>query len=148
MTYAIERINESFYPLFEDMVFWRENGCERAPSASAVLEDVQKELCNPNLYLYAARVDNRYVGWISLLYLPKVGKWKGHGHVYVDELWVAPPFRRMGLAKALLAKADELKDALQATGIRLYVNVLNDGAHALYASCGFQEDGQAWFMEK
>ena len=109
---------------------------------------IKKELANPNLYVYAAKVDNRYVGWISLVYMPKIGKWKGHGHVYVDELWVAPPFRGLGLSKALMQKADELKEKLEATGIRLYVNVNNPTAKKLYESCGYQEDGQAHFMEK
>lgn len=54
-------------------------------------------------------VDKRYVGWISLIYMPKAGKWNGHGHIYVDELWIEPSFRGQGLAKALMRKADELK---------------------------------------
>ena len=80
--------------------------------------------------------------------MPKIGKWKGHGHVYVDELWVAPTFREQGLARALMEKADDLKAELEATGIRLYVNVNNLAAKKLYESCGYHEVGQAYFMEK
>ena len=36
----------------------------------------------------------------------------------------------------------------KAHGVRLYVNVLNGGAKALYEKCGFCEDGQAFFMGK
>ena len=32
--------------------------------------------------------------------------------------------------------------------IRLYVNVNNPAAHSLYEHCGYQQDGQACFMEK
>ena len=96
-------------PLFEDMVFWRENGFERKPLHRLVAEQIKKELANPNLYIYAVMVDKRYVGWISLIYMPKAGKWNGHGHIYVDELWIEPSFRGQGLAKALMRKADELK---------------------------------------
>ena len=83
-----------------------------------------------------------------MVYIPKVGRWKGNGHVYVDELWVEPSFREQGVAKALMKKADELKTELDATGIRLYVNVNNPIAQRLYGSCGYREDGQAYFMEK
>lgn len=148
MNYTIEKIDENNHSLFDDMVFWRENGYEREPSQKPVSEQIKKELLNPDLYVYAVKVDGRYVGWISCVYIAKVGKWKGHGHIYVDELWVEPSFRGNGFAKALLKKADELKDKLEATGIRLYVNVNNPVAQKLYETCGYVEDGRAIFMEK
>ncbi len=148
MNFEIDRINESNYNLFEDMVFWRENGFEREPMQILITDQIKKELDNPNLYVYAAMSDNRYVAWISLIYLPKIGRWKGYGHIYVDELWVEPNFRGQGFAKALMLKADELCKKLEATGIRLYVNVENPIAKRLYESCGYLEDGQAYFMEK
>ena len=43
-TWAIERITEDNYTLFEDMIYWRQNGMERAPSREPVSEQVQKEL--------------------------------------------------------------------------------------------------------
>ena len=148
MNYTIEKIDASNHSLFDDMVFWRENGFEREPSQEPVSEQIKKELLNPDLYVYAVKVDGRYVGWISCVYIAKVGKWKGHGHIYVDELWVEPSFRGNGFAKALLKKADELKDKFEATGIRLYVNVNNPVAKNLYEACGYVEDGRAIFMEK
>lgn len=148
MNYMIQKINENNYSLFDDMIFWRENGFERSPLQTPISEQIKKELANPNLYIYAVMAGGRYVGWISLIYMPKVGKWKGQGHIYVDELWVEPNFRGRGLAKALMQKADELKNQLNATGIRLYVNVNNPAAQKLYESCGYGEDGQAYFMEK
>ena len=148
MDYTIEKIDASNHSLFDDMVFWRENGFEREPSQEPVSEQIKKELLNPDLFVYAVKVDGRYVGWISCVYIAKVGKWKGYGHVYVDELWVEPSYRGNGFAKALLKKADELKDKFEATGIRLYVNVNNPVAQNLYETCGYVADGQAIFMEK
>jgi ribosomal protein S18 acetylase RimI-like enzyme len=148
MNYTIEKIDENNHSLFDDMVFWRENGFEREPSQESVSEQIKKELLNPDLFVYAVKVDGRYVGWISCVYIAKVGKWKGHGHIYVDELWVEPSFRGNGFAKALLKKADELKDKFNAPGIRLYVNVNNPVAQNLYETCGYVEDGRAIFMEK
>ena len=149
MAYSIERITPNNYYAFDDMVYWRENGAERLPCVQPLAERMRKELANPNLYVYAVKVENRFVGWISLVYIPKIGsRWNCHGHVYVDELWVQPNYRGRGYAKALMQKADELKDALEASGIRLYVNVNNPAAQNLYENCGYQEDGQACFMEK
>ena len=149
MNFQIDRIDISNYARFDDMVFRRENGYERESSQTPVSEQMKQQLTNPNLRVYAVEVENRYVGWISLVYIPKIGsRWKGHGHVYVDELWVEPGFRGRGLAKALMAKADDLKAEWNATGIRLYVNVNNPTAQKLYERCGYRDDGQAYFMEK
>ncbi|MCR5767676.1 MAG: GNAT family N-acetyltransferase [Lachnospiraceae bacterium] len=148
MNNSIVKIDADNYPLFDDMIFWRENGYERTPSGQPVSEQIKRELANPDLYIYAAMADNRFVGWISLVYIPKIGKWNGHGHIYVDELWVAPDFRGKGIGRALMAKADALKDELEATGSRLYVNVDNKSAKALYEKCGFREEGHTLFMEK
>ena len=105
--YQIVPVSEDNYPLFDDMLFWREHGYERPAGQGTVTETVRKELENSNLRLFAAASDGRYVGWISLVYIPKVSKWRGHGHVYVDELWVAPQYRRQGVAAALMEQADE-----------------------------------------
>ncbi len=47
-----------------------------------------------------------------------------------------------------MKKADDLKIELEATGIRLYVNVNNPTAKKLDEHCCYLEDGQAYFMEK
>ena len=140
---TIERITSENYQDFCDMLYWRAMGKEE----KAPLEDVPDELNDRNLYVYAAREESRFVGWISLTYLPKVSRVK-KGYVYVDELWVAEKYRNRGIAKALMAKADEMKTKLDATGIRLYVNENNPIAHNLYTACGFSGEDKAYFMEK
>ena len=90
MEHIIERIDATNYCRFDDMVFRRENGYDRISSDSQVSEKIKIELANQNLYVYAIEVEDRYVGWISLIYIPKVGKWNGNGYVYVDELWIDP----------------------------------------------------------
>lgn len=103
---------------------------------------------NCNLHIYALDVKNKFVGWISLVYIPKVRKFNGHGHIYIDELWIEPSYRNNGLAKALMRKADEIAEELCATGIRLYVSEDNSNAWNLYKRCGYKESGKAFFMEK
>ena len=148
MEFAIEKVTAENYPLFEDLVFWRQTGQERTPVMEPVSAQIQHELGNPNLHLYAAKAQGRYVGWIALVYIPKVGKWGGRGHLYVDELWVAPELRRKGIGTGLLAVADRMKSDLGAVGSRLHVNSENPAARRLDEKCGFAESGQATFMEK
>jgi ribosomal protein S18 acetylase RimI-like enzyme len=58
---------------------------------------------------------------------------------YVDALAVAAPWRRRGIARALLD--DATRDARRAglSGLALDTGLQNDGARALYEACGFRE---------
>lgn len=148
MNYSILRIDAENYSLFSDMIHWRMTGEQRKPTFITPSNEIQSELLNPNLFLYGIKADDILVGWISLIYLPKVGKFNGHGHIYVDELWIEPSYRGNGFAKVLMKKADELAKDLEASGIRLYVNTENPTARNLYQKCGYIDSGTAYFMEK
>lgn len=148
MNYKVVRIDAENYSLFDDMIYWRMNGSERLPLKEAISQSILNELSNPNLFIYAVEVENRYVGWIALGYMPKVGKYNGFGHVYIDELWIHPSYRRNGFAYELIKKADVLKKEKCAAGIRLYVNSDNISAKNLYKKCGFSILSSACFMEK
>ena len=69
MNYTIEKIDVNNYSMFDDMVFWREHANEREPSQTEVSEQMKNELSNPDLYVYAVKVDGRYVGWVSCVYI-------------------------------------------------------------------------------
>ena len=148
MTYKVIKINAENYSLFDDMIYWRINGIERIPMKEAISQSILNELSNPNLFIYAVEVENRYVGWISLIYMPKVGKYNGFGHVYIDELWIQPSYRRNGLAYELMKKADTLRKEKSAAGIRLHVNSDNISAKKLYEKYGFSISSSTYFMEK
>lgn len=148
MNYKIVKIDEENYSLFDDMLHWRVNGNERVPLKEVIPQSVKDELRDPNLSIYAVEVESRYVGWISLIYMPKVSKYKGHGHVYVDELWIEPSYRKNGYAYELMKLAEAMKQEKCATGIRLYVNIDNEGAKRLYEKCSYNVSGTAYFMEK
>lgn len=143
------KITEKNYEAFDAMVYWRIHGKELNKKEAYVLDiAVQETLKNPNLHVYAIEENEKMVGWISLIYLPKVGKFLGKGHVYVDELWVHPSCRGKGYGRILMSKADELKETYDASGIRLYVSTTNDSAIQLYKNCDFQLSGEAYFMTK
>lgn len=148
MKHSIVKVGSENYSMFDDMVYWRMNGKERIPSKEVVVQSILKELDNPNLFIYAVETVGKFVGWISLIYMPKVGKYNGHGHVYIDELWIEPNYRRNGYAKELMMQADALVEEKDASGIRLYVNIENQNAYELYQRCGFIHSCSAYLMEK
>lgn len=151
--YKIIKIDSQNYNMFDDMIFWRMNrrertNVEKAEAFNNNFDSSYLALSNPNLFVYAALETGRLVGWISIVYMPKVGKLNGLGHLYIDELWVAPLYRVQGIANKLMEKADELLNTTASAGIRLYVNTDNSNAKGLYEKCGFSESGIAYFMEK
>jgi len=145
---SIIRVNEDNYFLFSDMIYWRMTGEQREATKCVVNDEIKSELQNSNLYVYAIQTDNKFVGWISIIYLPKIGKFNGHGHIYIDELWIEPSSRGCGFAKELMKKAEEIAEIKSASGIRLYVNAENLAAQNLYKRCGYDNVGTAYFMEK
>ena len=151
MQYKLVEVNKENYHLFDDMIYWRINGKERTDNEKKENTDNQiapTELYNTNFHVFAIEINNKFVAWISIIYLPKVGKANCNGFIYVDELWVEESHRRLGLAKELMKKADELCIRLNTVGIRLGVNVNNPSALNLYEDCGYISTGQAYTMEK
>ena len=107
-----------------------------------------KELEHPDFYVYGALCDGRFVGWITMIYTPKIGRarWK-KGVIYVEELWTAPEFRRKGVAKALIKKAFDCQKETGAIEVRLYMGDDNMIAQELYKKCGMQVMSKGIFMK-
>lgn len=149
---SIERIDCTNYAEFRALTFARANG--REPSGAelaAVASDAGhlKTLGDPNLYLFAARLRGRLAGYVSAVYVPKVGSGRWPGHFFVDELWTRPECRRLGIAAALMARAEAEARAFGAVGLRLYAGGDNAAALALYDKCGYvSRGGDAVFLEK
>ena len=62
--------------------------------------------------------------------------------LYIDALGTAPAFRRRGVARALLADAEDRARRLGLGRVSLETEVDNEAARALYERCGF-EPGEA-----
>lgn len=151
MQFNLLKVNKDNYHLFDDMVYWRIRGKERTineKEENRKNQIVPDELSNTNFYVFAIERNNKFVAWISLIYLPKVGKTDYNGYIFVDELWVEESHRRLGFAKLLMEKADELCLTMNTVGIRLGVNINNPSALNLYETCGYHSTGQAYTMEK
>lgn len=146
---VIERITKNNYHMFDDMVFWRTNGFERTIEQKDINKDLTfknafSELDSQGFYVFAALCEGRFVGWIMLAYIPKVGKWN-KGIIFVEELWTAPKFRRRGVAMKLMQKAFEVQNEIGAVKVRLYTD--NIPAQKLYEKCGLEVTNKAVFME-
>ena len=152
MQFTIEKINKDNYGMFEDLTFVRKNGREKTAEESALPREYAqtlKTLANENLYIFAAKTDGKFVGYVSAVYIPKVGSPKSPGHFFIDELWTQPEYRKSGIAYALMSQAEEASKEAGAIGMRLYTGSDNTAARALYKKCGYENLGcDACFMEK
>jgi ribosomal protein S18 acetylase RimI-like enzyme len=59
--------------------------------------------------------------------------------LYVDALAVAPQFRRRGVARALLAQAEQAATTAGLAGVALDTGLHNESARSLYEGTGYQE---------
>jgi ribosomal protein S18 acetylase RimI-like enzyme len=144
-------VNKDNYHLYDDMIAWRINGKERTLIEKQLSKEeimVPEELSHTHLFNYTITLDNKFIGWVAAIFLPKVGKANRKGYLFVDELWIQDEYRGLGYARALMGKVDELAGELNVTGIRLGVNINNPGALKLYETCGYHSTGQAYTMEK
>lgn len=146
--YRIVRIDKKNYPLFEDMLFWRQNGFVCRTLNGTIPASVKKELKNPNRYLYAAQIEGRLVAFVSVSHIQVAGKWKNSGHLYVDELWVAPDFRGLGLASILMTQTKMLQNRLGVSDIRLCVGAEDETTMAFLFACGFETNEQLVFSNR
>ena len=88
-------------------------------------------------YVHAAKVDGKFVGYINSVMIPKADSRKGT--LFIDELWVAKSYRRMGAAKLLMDEVIRLGEELGVWKMRLTVDLDNPGARKLYKDYGFSE---------
>jgi ribosomal protein S18 acetylase RimI-like enzyme len=105
-------------------------------------DSVEHFLASGYLVIYAAECEHRFVGYVSFFKQPKPNFLLCY---YIDELWVAPEFRRRGIATALLTEVAAVARENHAVQTRLYVSGDNDAARALYARSGYTEIGNALF---
>jgi ribosomal protein S18 acetylase RimI-like enzyme len=81
--------------------------------------------------------------WPALLrHLRAAGTVSPHpppGTLYVDALAVDPAYRRRGVARALLDRAEQVAAAQELSGVALDTGLHNEPARALYTARGYRE---------
>jgi ribosomal protein S18 acetylase RimI-like enzyme len=88
-------------------------------------------------WILLAYVDGEPAGYAVICRIPKADE--RAGFLFVDELHVLRAYRRRGVARALLARVDELARELGLHGVRLLVRPGNEPARSLYRKTGFEE---------
>jgi ribosomal protein S18 acetylase RimI-like enzyme len=84
-----------------------------------------------------ANANGAPAGYLLAVRIPKADA--RVGFLFVDEVYVLPAYRRMGVARALLERVQTLSVERGLAGVRLLVREENLGARWLYQGCGFVE---------
>ena len=153
MEQRVVKVNKDNYYMFDDMIFFRAherykneeelNVRDYFPQYFAVLDENY-------FHAYAMEIENKFVGYICAVYIPKIGKQENNGFMFVDDLWVNPDFRKIGVAEKLLHKIENVAIEKDYYGLRLYVAIDNSAGISLYKKCGYdnKQYGASMFMEK
>lgn len=147
----IMKIGPDDYLALSELLEWRRSGREEVETVSYQAEHLRQfmqryqVLESDTFFIYAAKINDKLVGYINAILIPKPDPRRGI--MYVDELWTAPPYRGLGVAGALLETVIGLAERLELWRVRLYVDIDNDSARACYRKAGFAEKGECLFLE-
>ena len=145
------RVGANEYADFCDLLEWRRTGKENGDTSAYHAEEIQQffqeyqVLDSETFFIYAARVNGRFVAYSTAMVIPKPDPRRGL--LYVDELWVAEPYRLAGIATLLMNEALDLARKLRLWRVRLYVGMDNLAARNYYRKMGFAERGDAVWCE-
>ncbi len=145
------RVGQAEYDDFCALLEWRRTGVESGDAAKYMAEETQdfftayNVLDSDTFFIFAAKVDGRFVGYATAVIIPKPDPRRGI--LYVDELWVAEPFRLGGIATMLMREALALARTLKLWRVRLYAGMDNLAARNYYRKMGFAEKGDAVWCE-
>ncbi len=89
---------------------------------------------SPSFATLIAEVDGRFAG--CCLYFPSFSTWIGRPGVYVQDFFVAEPFRGKGVGEKLLRRLAAITRSAGGCYIRLAVDTQNRRAQAFYTRMG------------
>ena len=153
MKQRVVKVDKGNYFMFDDMIFFRGharyknekelNQKDYFPQYYTILEE-------KFFHAYAMEIGDKFVGYICAVYIPKIGKRENNGYLFVDDFWVNPNYRKMGVAEKLMQKIENLAKEQGCFGLRLYVDTTNHAGISLYEKCGYtnQQYGTSMLMEK
>lgn len=153
MKQKVVKVDKGNYQMFDDMIFYR--GHERYKNEDELKQrdyfPQYYEILNQNFFhTYAVQIEDKFVGYVCAVYIPKIGKQENNGFLFIDDLWVNPACRKIGAAYMLMQKIEDLAVEKGYYGLRLYVATDNGAGISLYEKCGYsnKQYGTSMFMEK
>jgi ribosomal protein S18 acetylase RimI-like enzyme len=135
--------------MINDTIIIREATIEDAPilvhlnaafnGSSDPAEQLAQRLADPKRVETAliAEVDQQIAGFAALRVVPCI--WYAAPHAELTELYVEEPYRRHGVARALIAYAEQLARRAGAQELLVQTGHNNQPALALYHAVGFED---------
>ena len=137
----VERLGPGHIPamraalrVFADAFDEEENFFAAPPSD----EYLQRLLADPRFVLLMARIDGQVVGALSAYELVKYERERSEFYIY--DLAVSEPFRRQGVATALIQALKPIARAAGGWVIFVQADRVDDPAVALYRKLGVEEE--------
>ena len=90
--------------------------------------------------LFLARLETRTAGFVHLY--PVFSSVNLMRQWILNDLFVVPEARKLGVARALMDRARQLAEATQANGLTLETAIDNHGAQKLYETLGWKRDDE------
>ncbi len=142
--WEIVRMSAKDAPALFDLLAWRRSGAVDQPPpedpGGEELAEMQRHMASDSLFVWAARVEGRLAGYVAVA---RILKPDTRIYFWVDELWVAPSYRRQGIALALVRRVIEVGRDLGMWCVRLSA-ADTPAAHNLYKKAGFNVDEGGW----
>ena len=104
-------------------------------------EAMERVVCSDGAALFAARLDGRIAGVLTLVWYDVPSGRKA----WVEDVVVDAGERGRGVGRLLVEKALELARSEGVQHLMLTSNPARRAAHALYRTCGFEEVGSTLF---
>jgi ribosomal protein S18 acetylase RimI-like enzyme len=112
----------------------------KAPDVEAARRFLFARLSKDESVLFIARLEGRAVGFMNLY--PVFSSVNLTRQWILNDLFVAPEARQLGVGRALTERARQLAEATQAKGLTLETAVDNVVAQKLYESLGWKRDDE------
>ena len=148
---SIIRVGEKDYLSFCRLLQWRRTGQEQGDLSyyeDKKSSDFLKKhniLNSDTFFVFAARLEDKYVGYVNTILIPKLDP--RVGALYIDELWVPEPYREKGIATLLMKEVFKIAKELDLWRVRLYAGICNEVARNYYKKVGFSEKGNCKWCE-
>lgn len=107
---------------------------EQQSNEEAAIEFITERLQNKESIIFAAKMDNQYVGFTQLY--PTFSSVAMKRAYILNDLYVEKSYRKNGIAQALMEAAFEFAEKQNARFIALETGVNNTTAQALYEKMG------------
>jgi ribosomal protein S18 acetylase RimI-like enzyme len=112
----------------------------KAPDVEAARRFLFARLNKDESVLFIARLEGKVVGFVNLY--PVFSSVNLTRQWILNDLFVAPEARQLGVGRALTERAHRLAEATQANGLTLETAVDNVAAQKLYESLGWKRDDE------